>query len=145
MRSASMALLGFDETRISLSRSDKLRILRSVRESSQRASEPLLEPGRRAQPRKAFLQEQADAAMDRRPGFAVGTETQMLAEILLSCGVEGPVEEKVRNAFHVVTAHQASATSLLDPEFLFFLFFRILDLQLGVLIIREEGFFLVVL
>jgi hypothetical protein len=84
MRSASIALLGLLETRISWSRSGTQRILRPLgSDASQRSHEPLLEPIRGGQASQSVPNKNAKPSMEFRPGFAFGAKVQMCAEVFL--------------------------------------------------------------
>jgi len=65
----------------------------------------LAQPAGSGEASETFLQEKADAAMDRRPRFAVRTEYEVLADGCLSILAEGTVEKKVCKAFDFVTDH----------------------------------------
>src|SRR5437762_13670754 len=103
MRSASIALLGFDETKMSLSLSDTERIVRLLRDCAKRSGKALPQAAWSSDASETFLQEKADAAMDRRPRFAIRTEDEVLADGCLSILAEGTVEKKVCKAFDFVT------------------------------------------
>src|SRR5689334_3600286 len=100
MRSASIALLGFDETRISFSLSLGIP-LGSKR--AERALQSLLQVVGRGDGRETPPHEVAQSGMDGRAVIAVGAERQMNAKLLLAGFGEGTVEEKVDNAFYIVT------------------------------------------
>src|SRR5437764_1179160 len=86
-RMSSMTLFGFEETRISWSLCCSgiagRTLRRLVGKRTQRASQSLFEAGGSGETREAFLDEHADAAMNRRPLFAVRAELQMFTEIPL--------------------------------------------------------------
>src|SRR5436309_1677484 len=104
MRSASMALLGLEETRISLSLSRTARIL-LLRESAKGTAEPLPQARRGGQPSQTFFQEVANATVDGGPGFAFRAKIEVGADRLLSFLAQSSVEKKVCNAFYFVTDH----------------------------------------
>src|SRR3954470_22964346 len=105
MRSASMPLLGFDETRISLSRSGTRRILRLGRQRAEGARKTLPQSLRRRIALEAFGDEQAQSAMDADTLFALGADAHVGLEVSLFALAEVSVEEKVSNSFHIVTDH----------------------------------------
>src|ERR1043166_4952671 len=103
MRSASIALLGFDETRISLSLSRSGIPLGCER--AQRALQSLLQMIGRFDAREASLHEVAQSFVDGGAVIAIGAERQMNSELLLARFVEGTVEEKVNDSLYIVTKH----------------------------------------
>jgi hypothetical protein len=111
MRSASMPLLGLDETRMSLSArtagggGELRRLVRLVREGTQRPAETQFEASWSSHSRQSLLEEEPDAPVNGCPGFAVGTEVKVLVEVLRLFRAEGSVEKKVSDAFYIVTNH----------------------------------------
>src|SRR5437762_14377900 len=101
MRSASMALVGFEETRITLSCS--LLGIPLCRERAQRALQPLLQMIGRVDVREALLHEVAQSLVDRGAVIALGADGEMDSKLLLAGLGEGTVEEKVDHAFYIVT------------------------------------------
>jgi hypothetical protein len=55
----------------------------------------------------ALLDERAKFACDLRALLAFGTEVEVAAEVLLFLFAELPIQEKVNDALHIVTKHQA--------------------------------------
>ena len=104
MRSASMPLFGFDETRISLSRSDTQRIL-CLAQGPEASGEALPEVWRRGVAAEALADEEAQAAMDADALFALGADADVDLEVDLFALAEVSVEEEVSNPFHIVTDH----------------------------------------
>jgi len=88
-----------------LSRSDTERIVRLLRDCTECPRKALPQAARSSDASEAFLQEKADAAMDRRPRFAIRTKSEMLADGFLPVLAEGAVEKKVCKTFDFVTDH----------------------------------------
>jgi len=106
MRSASIALLGFEETKISLSCSTATeRIVRLLRDRTDCSRKPLPKPAGRGEASETLFQEEADATMNSRPRFALRTKHEVIADGFLPILAEGTVEEKVCKAFDFVTDH----------------------------------------
>src|SRR5437588_7489583 len=110
MRSASMALLGLDETRISFSRSVVTALLLRLRvpfcgKGSDRPLQPALEVIGRLDAGEALADEDAQAGVHRRAPIAFGAVAQVTLELLLAGFGEGTIEEKVDCAFDIVTEH----------------------------------------
>src|SRR4051812_1590594 len=102
MRSASLALLGFEETRISVSPRSGIPL---CRERAQRALQPLLQMIGRVDVRQALLHEVAQSLVNRRAVIALGADGEMDSKLLLAGLGKGTVEEKVDHAFYIVTKH----------------------------------------
>src|SRR6266446_8900851 len=85
MRSASMALLGLDETRISFSDALTPRILR---QRAERAGQARLEPIGCREADEATANEQPEAALDVDASAAIRTAVYVLGEDLLLVGSE---------------------------------------------------------
>ena len=90
---------------MSLSRSDTGRIVCLLRDRTECSREALTQAAWSGDASETFLQEKADATMDRRPRFAVRTKSEVLADGFLLVLAEGAVEKKVCKAFNFVTDH----------------------------------------
>src|SRR5215212_9227233 len=114
MRSASMPLLGFEETRISLSDDLDLddaagtaRILsRPFRaEGADGARESRLQVIGSLHAGQSAGNELAQFALDAHAALALRTEAHVTVEIALLDVSQGAVEKEVDDAFHIVTDH----------------------------------------
>ena len=101
-RSASIALLGFDETRISFPAGSGIPF---GGKRAQRALQAPLQMIGRGDGREAPLHEVAQSLVDGGAVIALGAEREMDSELLLAGLGEGTVEEKVDHAFYIVTKH----------------------------------------
>src|SRR5512141_2579150 len=109
MRSASIALLGFDETRISFSRSDvTVRTILCVPlggESAKGSLQAPLQMLRSPDARQTLPDEESQPGVNGRALLALGAKTEVAAELFEAGVGEGSVEEKVDCAFDIVTKH----------------------------------------
>jgi hypothetical protein len=81
------------------------RIVRLLRDRTDRSREPLPQSAGSSETRETLFQEKADATMNCRPRFAIRTKSEVLADGFLPVLAEGPVEKKVCKAFNFVTDH----------------------------------------
>src|SRR2546421_5456735 len=111
MRSASMPLFGFDETRMSASRSPTPALRPAGFHGAERSRQALLEALRRAfRPPQPLDDEDANALLHLRARLAVGAQADVIGEVDLGWFVEEAVEEEVNGASYIVTAHQISVS-----------------------------------
>src|SRR5437667_12834246 len=111
MRSASMPLFGFEETRIRGSRSDTRDLRPLAFHRAECARQALLETLGGAFGPQAFDDEDAEALVDLGARVAVGAEQDVRGEVLLLGFGEGAVEEEVDRPFYIVTKHSSSFPS----------------------------------
>src|SRR2546430_1984719 len=109
MRSASMPLFGFEETRISGSPSATPRILSPVAvHRAEGARQPLLETLRGAVTPQTGDDEHTQSRVHFRARLTVGTELDVGGEIFLPGFGERSIKEEVDGAAYIVTKHQCS-------------------------------------
>jgi hypothetical protein len=60
---------------------------------------------------ESFSNELAKLALHARTALAIGTEAEMIVDAAAFVLAESAVEEKVENAFYIVTAHRSEPSS----------------------------------
>src|SRR5205807_5520138 len=116
MRSASMPLFGLPETRMSFSAFATRAFLPARTECSKRARQTNLETIAGGDESKTFLDELAKLAMHARTALAIGTEAEVIVDDAAFAFAERAVEEKVENAFYIVTAHRSEPSSFRSDD-----------------------------